>query len=446
MIRRSVWILAILPVQPTLAIPMAQSPEEAKAAVERLYSSRWLGADASYLQFQPAQSHFVPFFLAKGTFTGTYTASVEYQETVHGPDGKSRTETRWRHVAPQSLRKAFFEHNTQVYAGYRRDPKHVRALMGEHLMTVAKPLNEVDVASADDMNAIEMSLTTLQSELQELVTNNATEVAKEQVRSRDSSAHSIRIHWDHKQLNIHAVTPIFVPAYIIPLQYGDVTYKAVVCGVRGLVSGPRLYNPETIARLSAAGALAISVLALRLGAMSAFGATFPLVTAAAVLGSYYGSFSLATKIPDWRLKSRKRAQDAQKARNAAAEQQQQGPSSSSSYQQQQDGGPQDGSSTSSATATERKRAQHLDDDNDAPNPHPNPLDEKGYYKRLGVARSASINEIKAAYRKRAMRVHPDMVGPGVKTQEGFTMAELNRAYQVLRNRTKRKQYDDGEDL
>jgi DnaJ-class molecular chaperone len=67
------------------------------------------------------------------------------------------------------------------------------------------------------------------------------------------------------------------------------------------------------------------------------------------------------------------------------------------------------------------------------------MDYKDYYKILGVARGASADEIKKAFRKLARKYHPD-VNPGdKKAEEKFK--EINEAYEVLSDADKRKKYD-----
>jgi curved DNA-binding protein len=65
---------------------------------------------------------------------------------------------------------------------------------------------------------------------------------------------------------------------------------------------------------------------------------------------------------------------------------------------------------------------------------------KDYYKTLGVSKTASDKDIKAAYRKLARKHHPD-VNPGDKGSEA-KFKEINEAYEVLGDNEKRKKYDE----
>ena len=64
---------------------------------------------------------------------------------------------------------------------------------------------------------------------------------------------------------------------------------------------------------------------------------------------------------------------------------------------------------------------------------------KDYYEMLGVSKTASDDEIKRAYRKLAMKYHPDRNANKKESEERFK--ELNEAYAVLSDKEKRKQYD-----
>lgn len=60
---------------------------------------------------------------------------------------------------------------------------------------------------------------------------------------------------------------------------------------------------------------------------------------------------------------------------------------------------------------------------------------KDYYDILNVSKSASDSEIKSAYRKLAMKYHPDR-NPDDKSAEN-KFKEVSEAYDVLKDREKR---------
>ncbi|HBG0717248.1 molecular chaperone DnaJ [Clostridioides difficile] len=65
--------------------------------------------------------------------------------------------------------------------------------------------------------------------------------------------------------------------------------------------------------------------------------------------------------------------------------------------------------------------------------------KRDYYEVLGISKDAEAQEIKKAYRKLAMKYHPDR-NPGDKEAEE-KFKEINEAYEVLSDDTKRKTYD-----
>lgn len=64
------------------------------------------------------------------------------------------------------------------------------------------------------------------------------------------------------------------------------------------------------------------------------------------------------------------------------------------------------------------------------------MTKRDYYEVLGVSKSASADEIKKAFRKAAVKHHPDKEG-GDETK----FKEINEAYEVLKDQQKRQRYD-----
>lgn len=74
---------------------------------------------------------------------------------------------------------------------------------------------------------------------------------------------------------------------------------------------------------------------------------------------------------------------------------------------------------------------------------------KDYYKILGVERNASEDDIKKAYRKRALIHHPDRHANATDTEkkeQEKKFKELGEAYSILSDSKKKARYDSGQDM
>ncbi len=64
------------------------------------------------------------------------------------------------------------------------------------------------------------------------------------------------------------------------------------------------------------------------------------------------------------------------------------------------------------------------------------MSKRDYYEVLGVAKGASADELKKAFRKKAIQYHPDKEGG-----DEAKFKEINEAYEVLKDSSKRQRYD-----
>jgi len=68
-----------------------------------------------------------------------------------------------------------------------------------------------------------------------------------------------------------------------------------------------------------------------------------------------------------------------------------------------------------------------------------------YYNVLGIRKDASVSDVRTAYRKLAMKWHPDRYArnPGVAGEAKRRFQQIQEAYSVLNDESKRSMYDAG---
>jgi len=65
---------------------------------------------------------------------------------------------------------------------------------------------------------------------------------------------------------------------------------------------------------------------------------------------------------------------------------------------------------------------------------------KNYYEVLGCSRKATTKELRLAFKKKALKLHPD-VNPDNRQKAERLFKEANTAFQVLSDEKKRREYD-----
>jgi len=69
------------------------------------------------------------------------------------------------------------------------------------------------------------------------------------------------------------------------------------------------------------------------------------------------------------------------------------------------------------------------------------MSEKNYYQTLGINKTATLAEIKKAYRKLALKCHPDRPGGGDEAR----FKEVVEAYEVLSDPTEKQNYETSQE-
>ena len=67
--------------------------------------------------------------------------------------------------------------------------------------------------------------------------------------------------------------------------------------------------------------------------------------------------------------------------------------------------------------------------------------ERDYYEILGISKNATPDEIKKAYRRSALKYHPDRVAPEKKKESEEKFKEISEAYEILSDPNKKATYD-----
>ncbi|RNF01800.1 putative DnaJ chaperone protein [Trypanosoma rangeli] len=390
--------------------------DDAVARIRQKYGGRWFGASKELLRLGVPSAEFLPFYYCQGSVQGTFRGTVSYSDSVTDSNGHLKRSSRQTTTAPQSLNTVFGPNQTQIYAGYKYNIRHVHtALRNEANPLHLHKMSMVNATNAT-INLFEQSTATLKVFVDEEVQRQAQETARAMVRSYHPGASTIGVDFSELHIRLEEVTPVFVPCYVVKVQYDAQEYTLYVSGTNGTVGGPFLLNALYFARLAT---LSVAGLFLLLWPNRVTGLALVSLLSVPV---YYLAFYVGKMFPSHRRdyyrwqRQRLRMQHEEKDRGGFR------PHVSSKRIEEEYR-----RSSYWDTHAFQQRQEYYGPVRDA----------RGYYAALGLTGAESVNEIRSAYRKLVLTEHPDAGGSTER------MARLNEAYRVLRDPERREAYDKG---
>lgn len=236
--------------------------EKAIELIRKKYGSLWFGALQDFLHLSPPSMEFLPFYYCQGTVTGKFYGTVTYSNMTSSSNSRSIDSSRRIKTEPQLLKSSFASNNTQIYAGYRYNIRHVhKALRNEENSLHLCKLQAVDTTLAT-INNYEYSVEELDLVLHDEVKRQAEDTARSMVKSYHPTAFSININFIELNIQLEEVTPVLVPCYVVKARYDMEEYTLYVNGIDGTVSGPLLFNAQLVARVFALSSIVLALLLL----------------------------------------------------------------------------------------------------------------------------------------------------------------------------------------
>ncbi|RNF14824.1 putative DnaJ chaperone protein [Trypanosoma conorhini] len=392
------------------------SAGDAVAQIQQKYGGRWFGAAKEFLHLRAPSAEFLPFYYCQGSVRGVFRGTVSYNDSVTDSKGHLQSSSRQTTTAPQPLNTVFGPNQTQIYAGYKYNIRHVHTA----LRNEANPLRLLKMSMVDatdaTINLFEQSTTTLKVFVEEEVKRQAEETARAMVRSYHPGAYTISVDFSELHIRLEEVTPVFVPCYVVKARYDGQVYTLYVSGTTGTVGGPFLISALYVARVATLSVVGLFLL------------LWPNKLTGLALGSllsvpvYYLAFYAAKFFPSHR-------RDYQRWQRQKLRMQ----------HEEKDRGGFRPHVSSKRIEEEYRRSSYWDTHafQNRQDSHAPVRDPRGYYAALGLTGTESVNEIRSAYRKLVLTEHPDAGGSTER------MAKLNQAYRVLRDPARREAYDKG---
>eukprot|EP00741_Cyanophora_paradoxa_P009656 tig00001574_g9354.t1 len=440
-------------------IPFQVSQEQARAKIAAWSKGQTLasGAFDTFLRSQNPQQHYYPFWVFEVKVSVAVEGRVGYDRTElqfnHSTNRfEQRTVTEWRPLT------AAYESSHANDADAEMQIDAAMEIRGGLLPTLkappgalpkSLPFDPAATRYANVVSPVVGSQEAWRSQVEPLIHRRERENAARLLRQKGGGS---RVVLDRVELNVRLARcfPVALPSYIVPFSQGALTQHVVVSGVTGAVAGDLLYSTWRTTLAGGLGGLALGVLGALAGADSSVlscalvGAACAYVyarggaalfawleaglrgLAAASLKhsrphfDHFGfEFEAASEEDTWGYQQ----QYEQYQRN----QQQYGRQQQYSYgqQQRQQQGRQQGYGRQQQQGQQPGRGRG-----------------RTHYDVLGVPRSATTEEIKTAFRKEALKWHPDrQTDPAKKAESERRFKEVNEAYRTLRNDQDRRRYD-----
>ncbi|KAJ3147844.1 hypothetical protein HDU86_007839 [Geranomyces michiganensis] len=446
------------------AVPFTLSPSEAEQRF-RQHHEGWLTTSKA-LKNLKTERFLIPFWVFRATLNvyltsaqlgfAEYHMEYDFQRKEYRRVRRTRWEARGFSNTLTSTRELEgTESAAQTYASFRFRKEYVEGVRAPSVWLNAKPIQAVDIPPGVQADAFNMSaraawervVAQLRSEEEQKV---------EELLKRETGAQEVRA----LQLVIEVTpprgsgetaeaTPVFLATYCFSGEYRGMVFNTFVNASTGQAGGQFIPQAERVGLLAGVGS---TLVGLATGAFWGVGSGFFFwFFIPAVVGMLVARY--------WPLlwagvyEGRRQWEQAKAAafeQNAGGG----GPQSDSSggrqrSQQQREswweearrransagGQQQTWGSSSRRTAGSSGRSAS------AGPAGANSRDPLGYYAALGVAPTASVQEIQGAFRGLALKQHPDRVPPEQKAKATAQFQKLTEAYTVLRDPKQRRNYD-----
>ena len=430
-----------------LVVPFRLTQENALRALSKHEQGRWMAPLSSE---QPAatstalvawrpdcgmQAVFLPFRVVNAVASATYSGQVGYTRTVHVSSGDGKSHTRvWTDYfwVRGSLERVSFDGSggdasMQIYADFLYPEALLCSVTGLALGE-ARPFTAaaLDLKEEPSLDPFRLSVEGTRSEARSRIEAGLVDlVEREMRRTHPGCSHVQRITLCNVDVSEYRVRSVYLPAYVLITQYGERRLRRFVSGATGQVSGELTYSQVKSAVLGLGAGLLGSVAVAHMAEVTILAG--PAAFTVAAVGSLAG-LVVARWLPVWRnwwLDHSANDRASQHAANVGSDVQ---------SWEQAGASRQMGKVPRSETGRAAKQPESAQSDGTSEQLLVDPRAAQAL-EVLGLELGCSLGQAQAAFRRQAMKLHPDH-NKDASPQEQDAMAEELRtvlaAYRELR--------------